>query len=317
MADKTERIRIFEETMTLCDQNERLAESIRRSIAGQSITWQEDAIPAPKGRFSAPAALALSPDRTYEAAQKYCAQGKKVCVLNFASSVTPGGGVTRGCSAQEESLCRISTLYPAINDASVRTFYDRHRQMIDREEMHYENRDDCIFTPGVAVIREDTFDCELLPESDWYTVDVITCAAPDLRYAPVERSLMPTEDLTALFEHRWERILSVAARENADVLILGAFGCGAFRNSPKIVAQAFSRVYEAYQYCFETIEFAVYTQSYEGLNYIEFSKLDGIRELKPGFIENQTKAPAADRETETEEVPTKRRKLFRLKDLFK
>jgi uncharacterized protein (TIGR02452 family) len=78
----------------------------------------------------------ITPDRTFGAARKYLESGKRICALNFASSVTPGGGVVWGAGAQEESLCRISTLYPAICDRETAgAFYDRHRQMIREGKM--------------------------------------------------------------------------------------------------------------------------------------------------------------------------------------
>ena len=280
MADRYERIRVFKETMELCRSHPTLASSVDYSTRAQEIIWQEDPLYAPEKRFSEPAAMILSPKRTFEAAREYAKQGKRVCALNFASSVTPGGGVTRGTTAQEESMCRISTLYASIsNKETVGAFYERHWQMILDEEMGRENRDDCIFTPEIKVIREDTFECNVLPESEWYSVDVITCAAPDLRHAENGRTYRPsTAELIQVFENRWSRILSVAAQHNADVLILGAFGCGAFQNPPEIVVQAFNNVYDEYKYCIETIEFAVYGRNPAGPNYVAFRRITGIRE---------------------------------------
>ena len=47
--------------------------------------------------------------------------------------------------------------------------------------------DDCIFTPGVKVFKSDINFPELLPEAEWWDVDVITCAAPNLRNIPSNR----------------------------------------------------------------------------------------------------------------------------------
>ena len=283
MADRNERIRIFEETMGLCRNHPALANSVDYSTREQKIIWQEDPLCDPEKRYSEPTALILSPRRTFEAARKYANQNKRVCALNFASSVTPGGGVTRGTTAQEESMCRISTLYASISDKeSVGAFYERHWQMIHAGEMGRENRDDCIFTPGIKVIREDTFECDMLPESEWYTVDVITCAAPDLRYAEDGRTYRPsTMELIQVFENRWRRILSVASEHKAEVLILGAFGCGAFQNPPGVVVQAFNNIYDEYKYSSETIEFAVYGRNAAAANYVAFRNILGIREETP------------------------------------
>ena len=281
MADRNGRIRIFEETIDLCHWDPVLRSAISDSIEKQCIVWEEDPLAAGEKRYDAPASLVITPDRTFGAARKYLESGKRICALNFASSVTPGGGVVWGAGAQEESLCRISTLYPAICDRETAgAFYDRHRQMIREGKMNRKNRDDCIFTPGVVVFREDTFDCALLPEAEWYSVDVITCAAPDLRYDDNGTAYEPEEEeLRAVFEKRWRRILSVAAMNKADILILGAFGCGVFGNPPEVVAQAFSNVFAEFERCFGVVEFAVFAQGEDDLNYIAFSGMKGIQKL--------------------------------------
>ena len=49
------------------------------------------------------------------------------------------------------------------------------------------NNADIIYTPGVTVFKTDTSNPKLLDEKDWYDVDVITCAAPNLRERPSNR----------------------------------------------------------------------------------------------------------------------------------
>lgn len=281
MAGIIERIQVFRRTVELCRSDPELIAAVDDSIRKQEVIWQEDTVPAEQW-YCTIAKRILSPDRSFEAAMKYVREGRKVCVLNFASSVTPGGGVKSGCTAQEESLCRISTLYPAISDGKTAgAFYNRHLEMIRNGTMGRENRDDCIYTPGVKVICEDSPDCRPLPREEWYTVDVITCAAPDLRADACGRAFSPTEaELIALFEKRWRRILSVASVHEVDFLILGAFGCGAFQNPPELAAQAFDRVFPEFMHCFRTIEFAVYTLRSEARNYLAFSKISGIEEQR-------------------------------------
>ncbi len=63
-----------------------------------------------------------------------------------------------------------------------------------------------------------------------------------------------------------------AANEN-EVLILGAFGCGAFRNPPEIVAKVFNTVMQDYLYHFDSIEYAVYHTEREAANYEAFKKI--------------------------------------------
>jgi uncharacterized protein (TIGR02452 family) len=60
------------------------------------------------------------------------------------------------------------------------------------------------------------------------------------------------------------------------VAILGAFGCGAFKNPPEVVVAAMQNVVREYKNLFETIEFAVYCGS-DDTNYQVFKRyLDGI-----------------------------------------
>lgn len=281
MEDKEKRIRIFEETMDLCTQDESLAKAVLASAAGQCIIWQEEREPCWLPRFESPAERIISGKRSFEAASFYARAGKKVCVLNFASSVSPGGGVTYGSQAQEESLCRVSSLYPALSDESAKPFYTRHWEMIRGGTMKRENRDDCIYTPGVVVLREDAGDEALMPEALRYTVDVITCAAPDLRAASDGSRYAPTQDeLLELLTRRWRRILAVAASKGAEVLILGAFGCGVFANPPQLVAAAFEQASKEISRCFETIEFAVYSRRENGPNFLAFAALSGIHERR-------------------------------------
>ncbi|MCR4733988.1 MAG: macro domain-containing protein [Treponema sp.] len=54
-------------------------------------------------------------------------------------------------------------------------------------------------------------------------------------------------------------LLDVAAKEKVEVMILGAFGCGAFCNPPEIVSDILASLIRNYN--FETVEFAVYCRS--------------------------------------------------------
>ena len=43
-----------------------------------------------------------------------CTEGRKVCILNFADTIKPGGGYFKGYTTQEEELCFNSTLLPVL-----------------------------------------------------------------------------------------------------------------------------------------------------------------------------------------------------------
>ena len=230
--------------------------------------------------YAHPAKIVVSPERTLEAAAPYAYAGKKVCILNFASATNPGGGVTKGSSAQEEAICRCSTLFPNLNEReSWNIFYEPHRRQHD--PLH---NDDCIYTPGVMVFKSDTDYPQLLPEEKWYSVNVVTCAAPNLREKPSNSMNsgdgdaavhISREDLQALHEKRMRKVLEIAWRKGNEVVILGAFGCGAFRNPPMVVAQAMKTVVQEYRKNFETIEFAIYCSPRDDANYRVFRSVLG------------------------------------------
>lgn len=279
MSNCMERMEIFEGTKNLALTHEGLKQSISAAQQEQRIYWEGEPIEYGEPRFSEDADMILSMKKTVEAAQPYARAGKKVAILNFASSVCPGGGVTSGSQAQEESICRVSTLYFALShEETAGKFYDYHWELIHRRKMNRRNRDDIIYTPNVVAVRDDANAEQLMPESEWYSMDVITCAAPDLRRARDGSQYAPDrEELLDVFTTRWSCILAAAARHGADVLILGAFGCGVFGNPPELVVKAFDLAVKPFRKYFETIEFAVYTRDREDRNYQAFSQIRHIR----------------------------------------
>ena len=141
--------------------------------------------------------------------------------------------------------------------------------------------DDCIYTPSVKVFKSDSDFPELIPEKEWWDVDVITCAAPNLRERPSNRmnpnagsrkAEITSENLRKLHQSRIKRIFDVAVANQAEVLILGAFGCGAFRNPPKLVSEVFAELTKEYRNYFDVIEYAIFCTDYEKANYEAFQK---------------------------------------------
>lgn len=273
MGRREDNVEIFEDTTAFVDENDKLMKAIVATRNSQKLYLEADSIPEPVKRYGHQAKVVVSGKRTLEAASAY--KGKKTCILNFASATNPGGGVVHGSSAQEEALCRCSTLYFVLDtDELMRDFYQPHRKAGDPLY-----NDDLLYLPEVYAIKSDTSYPKRLPEDQWYKVDVITCAAPNLRERPSNRmnpdcgkqaAKISEADLSVLLEKRIRRIFAAAAAGENEVLILGAFGCGAFRNPPKIVAKAFHKAFEEYGDCFETVEFAVFHTQYETENFKAF-----------------------------------------------
>ena len=272
---REDNIRIFQDTEKHCKTNEKLKASVKYATAGQKLIRESDIIPEQnRNLYQQAAKVTISKKRTFEAAKGY--KGIKTVVHNFASATTPGGGVVNGAGAQEECLCRCSGLYFCINTREMwEGFYKPHRDAHDPT-----HNDDIIYTPGVTVFKTDTSKPVLMPEKDWYSVDVITCAAPKLHGNGVNRSgnnphraVLKDKDILVLHEKRLRRILETALSEGAEAIILGAFGCGAYCNSPEVVARASKNVVVEYLHAFKCIEYAVYCNPKDDTNYRTFERV--------------------------------------------
>ena len=264
---------VFRDTADYINRSKKLLAAIEKTRNSQKLILENEKISDRGTDHSENARIIVSGKRTLEAAGKY--ENKKVCILNFASATNPGGGVVHGSVAQEESLCRCSTLYFCLNTSEMmQGFYLPHRKA---DNPLYNN--DLIYSPDVIVMKTDTSEPAWMEENDWYAVNVITCAAPNLRERP-SNGMNPNagskavhisrQDLHTLLETRIRKIFQVAAMEGNEVLILGAFGCGAFRNPPDIVADVFRVVTLEYCKKFETIEYAVFHTDREKDNYRAF-----------------------------------------------
>ena len=190
----------------------------------------------------------------------------EVLVLNFANPFNPGGGVRRGAEAQEEDLCRKSSLLLSLESDSAKAYYNYHRQL----RSPYSS-DAIILSPKVQIIKDANQ--KLLPSP--VTVAVLTCAAPMLQNGLHN---LTQEQYHSLMARRIDGILSVAAHLGYRVLVLGAFGCGAFGNDPNIVSELFRNSLE--HYClppfgisrdFQIIDFAVLDNSEQKRNIKAFS----------------------------------------------
>ncbi|MGW6603011.1 TIGR02452 family protein [Streptomyces sp. NPDC055036] len=172
--------------------------------------------------------IEVTGESSLEAARRLTGAGSgPVAVLNFSSARNPGGGYLNGAQAQEEALCRASALYTTL--LRVPEFYAHHRA--DRSPFY---TDRVIHSPGVPVFRDDRGRLLDTP----YRVGFLTSPAPNAgviaRDTPAEVHRVP-----AALAGRAERVLETAAERGYRRLVLGAWGCGVFRNDPDQVAHVF------------------------------------------------------------------------------
>lgn len=191
--------------------------------------------------------IEVTPEGTVGAALRLVREGaREVCILNFASARNVGGGFLGGAQAQEEELCRCSALYRCLE--TQRAYYDANRAV--RSALY---TDHLIYTPRVPFFRDEAR--ELLPAP--VLLSVITAPAPNT--GAVEQS-HPEElpELRRAFYRRSEQILAAAAANGHAHVVLGAWGCGAFRGDPELAADAFGAALEGrFRGHFARVVFAV------------------------------------------------------------
>ena len=174
-------------------------------------------------------------------------QGYNPAVLNFASAGHPGGGVQTGARAQEETICRRSTLTRSI--FSMDEKYAKAYGYPLFEGNHYpltKSLDfSMIYSPEVTVFREAGPGYTLMEKP--FNIGVITNAALNLGgkhdICLTTEGHMP-EEAKNITRNKIRAILRVGLIKGHDSLVLGAFGCGAFHNPPKEMAQLFKEVLE-------------------------------------------------------------------------
>jgi uncharacterized protein (TIGR02452 family) len=196
---------------------------------------------------------------SYQAGRQY----ENALVMNFANAHNPGGGFLMGATAQEESLCRCSTLYASINSLKASEMYRYNNTHLNCVESDY-----MLISQNVAVFRDENYNL-----TEPVMMSVVTVPAPNRRGAAMLASQELIEDT---FRRRIRIMLLAAANYQYKNLILGAWGCGAFGNSAEKVAGYFKDIIvtEEYGNCFENICFAIYGRE-NGRNITAFRELFG------------------------------------------
>lgn len=219
-----------------------LRDTMRAAIAGTRLFLPDEPLPsADPGTSTGTCGVEVTHESTLQAARRL---GRDAVCLVFASAKNPGGGFLGGAQAQEESIARSSGLYPCLRGAP--DFYAFHRAQRD---LRYSDR--VIYSPGVPVFRDDKG--RLLDAA--YTTSFLTAAAPNLgaiaRNQPEHAGEVP-----AVLARRARRVLEVAAAHGHRSVVLGAWGCGVFRNDPAAVAGAFAEALQAVDR-FDRVVFAI------------------------------------------------------------
>jgi uncharacterized protein (TIGR02452 family) len=259
--NRAKRIECANEAVTICSTGSyitpsgriiNIAAEIERAKSGTILYSPETPPPRRTPRPIVNTQIRVLNETTFGALRRLTDGKSHVACLNFASAKNPGGGFLTGAPAQEEALARASALYPCLLNAP--DYYERNRA--NHSSIYL---DLIIFSPLVPFFRDDSVN--LLEEPIF--ASVITAPAPNAgAVAQNEPENLPLVE--PALRRRADLVLRAAQAHEADKLVLGAWGCGVFRNDPVLVASIFLELLRApspFSETFSDVVFAVYDRS--------------------------------------------------------
>lgn len=165
-------------------------------------------------------------------------RGFNPAVLNMASRRNPGGGVTTGAGAQEETLFRRTNLFRSLYQfAPYAEQYDLEKSLY-QYPLHHDFGG--VYTPDAVVFRES--------ETRGYRLMNKPIKLSFISVAGLNRPQLINEEsaiaphLVYTIKNKIRTILAIGLEKNHHSLVLGALGCGAFRNPPKHIAYLFHEI---------------------------------------------------------------------------
>lgn len=204
--------------------------------------------------------IELRDESTLAAILRLTGKVNKLGVLNFASAKNPGGGFLKGAMTQEESLASASALYPSQLQATA--YY-----AVNRRFTSFVYTDCAIWSPNVVFFRNDSSD--LLPAP----VKASVLTIPGVNYGEVLKKGEDTANAKDTMKRRMKIALAIFADKGCDIIILGAFGCGVFRNNPTDVAMWWNGLLHEYGGHFDKVIFSILDKSRRRAKYEAFSEL--------------------------------------------
>jgi len=166
----------------------------------------------------------------------------KVMVVNFANNYGAGGGYANGCSAQEEDLFRCSDLPKTLGQSPA--LYPIN-ELFTAGSPTSQVR--AIFTPQCRILRRRS-DYAFYTEEQYRKYKVSVCSIAAFNCADPADAQAFLNATTCVFspdgymdtQKRINMMFQMAAEENVDTLIVGAFGGGVFKSPPASIITMFN-----------------------------------------------------------------------------
>ena len=173
------------------------------------------------------------------AAKNLLNEGYHPAVLNMASRQNPGGGVQNGAGAQEENLFRRSILFQSLYQfAPFASNFGLHKS---KHQYPLDRNFGGIYTPHATVFRGTEQDGYPLLDTP-YQMSFIAVAGINRPALASPERIAP--ELVEPIKNKIRTIFRIGLLHGHDSLVLGALGCGAFRNPPSHIARLFHEVME-------------------------------------------------------------------------
>jgi uncharacterized protein (TIGR02452 family) len=200
-------------------------------------------------------------DLPTDAAVSWVKGYRNIVVMNFANREYPGGGYTNGEIAQEEECCRcFPTLYESLSSL---TMIDNNLKT--QKSAYPFHPTDVIVTPNVKLMRLGSTGYQMLNDKNMINAYIVTAAAPNLRVEKFNKKTIALTLRTTFLAPI--KTFELNTPEN-NCLILGAWGCGAFRGNPIVMSKLIKTAVEIYGGYYGKIIFAI--PDAQSSNYCEF-----------------------------------------------
>ena len=234
---------VYHDTQDLCRSNKsslRLDKTIKLTLTSKELVNTSKFKP----RFAKTHVSVVSKKTTgatidlFKSIPREQRKKRKFLVLNMASKKHFGGGARNGARAQEEDLFR-------------KTDYSLHTG----KELYPLNLQQFTYTKNVCIVKDDNY--TKLPLEQWFFVDMIAMSAINKPYTNKKGNLY--QDDYDLILSKIENIFKSALIQGCTDLVLGALGCGVFRNPPEDIVYAYNECLKKYDKYFNSIVFAIYS----------------------------------------------------------
>ena len=199
--------------------------------------------------------------------------GVLFAALNMANESHPGGGYTTGAAAQEENMARRTYLHNTF-DQTVLTV-NRRNSVVYTDEMQrlisgvdkrvYLSKDPLVCIRGEELYDRPDLGYELYEEKDIFPFLELRSAAVNTQAVRLPRKYVMRE-----MERRIDAQFATLIENGVRHVVLSAFGCGAFRNDPTVVAALYRNAIARYAEHFSVIAFAIYYAGHGENNFPSF-----------------------------------------------